>query len=86
MTVNLNWPPDIVAQLTERAQEKGLSLDDYLLQAILDHQTEDDREVSEGRAGRRTREEVGQSIRERREGNVLGPSLDIRDLIEEGRI
>src|SRR5260370_17797633 len=35
MTVQLDWPPDIVIRLTEEARQKGLSLDDYVLQTVL---------------------------------------------------
>ncbi len=35
MTVQLDWPPDVVERLTEEARQNGLSLDDYLLQTVL---------------------------------------------------
>ncbi len=35
MTVQLNWPPDVVNRLTGEAQQNGLSLDAYLLKAVL---------------------------------------------------
>jgi hypothetical protein len=35
MTVQFDWPPDVVDRLTEHARKKGLSLDAYLLQAVL---------------------------------------------------
>lgn len=35
MTVQLDWPSDVVVRLTEEARKKGLSLDDYVLQALL---------------------------------------------------
>ena len=35
MTVHLNWPPDVVERLTEEAHQKGLSLDVYVLQTVL---------------------------------------------------
>jgi hypothetical protein len=35
MTVQLDWPPDVVERLTEEAQQKGISLDAYVLQTIL---------------------------------------------------
>jgi hypothetical protein len=35
MTVQLDWPPDVVDRLTEEARKKGLSLDAYLLEAVL---------------------------------------------------
>lgn len=35
MTVQLDWPPDVVERLTDEAQQKGLSLDVYVLQTVL---------------------------------------------------
>jgi hypothetical protein len=35
MTVQLDWPPDVVNRLTEEARKKGLSLDVYLLQTVV---------------------------------------------------
>jgi hypothetical protein len=74
VTVQLNWPADVVDRLTEEARQKGLSLDDYVLQTVLNED-----------AKRQACEEAGRSIRELRKGNILGPDLTIRDLIEEGR-
>lgn len=84
MTVHLDWPPDVVARLTEEARQKGLSLDVYLLHTILE-KAPNGGPASDEAQKRRAREEAGRSIRELRKGNVLGPDLTIRDLIEEGR-
>jgi hypothetical protein len=35
MTVQLDWPHDVVDRLTEEARKKGLSLDAYLLETVL---------------------------------------------------
>src|SRR5258707_4038855 len=35
MTVQLDWPPDVVDLLADEARKKGLSLDAYLLQTAL---------------------------------------------------
>ena len=35
MTVQLDWPPDVVDRLSEEARQKGLSLDAYVLQTVL---------------------------------------------------
>ncbi len=85
MTVQLDWPPDVVARLTEEAHEKGLSLDTYVLEAVLNQKTAKGTALSDEAAKRRAREDAGRSIRELRKGNILGPELTIRDLIEEGR-
>jgi hypothetical protein len=34
MTVQLDWPPDVVDRLTDEARKQGLSLDAYLLQTV----------------------------------------------------
>ena len=85
MTLHLDWPSDVVDRLTEEARQKGLSLDNYLLQTVLQKKTSNDTRLSEEAAKRLAREEAGRSIRELRRGNVLGSDLTIRDLIEEGR-
>ena len=84
MTVQLDLPPEIVARLTEKAHQKGLSLDAYVLQAILELPSNGAASPEEA-AIRHAREEAGRSIRELRKGNILGPDLTIRDLVEEGR-
>jgi hypothetical protein len=84
MTLQLDWPPDVVARLTEEARQKGLSLDAYLLQTIL--QKDANGETSSDEADkRRRREQAAARIRELRKGVTLGPGLTIRDLINEGR-
>ncbi len=73
MTVQLDWPPEIVNRLMDEARQKGLSLDAYVLQILI--------EAAEQEA----RDEAGRSIRELRTGNIPGPDLTIRDLIDEGQ-
>lgn len=85
MTVQLNWPPEIVNRLTAEAQQRGLSLDAYLLETVLHEKASNGMQFADENAKRQSREEAGRSIRELRKGNVLGPDLTIRDLIEEGR-
>ena len=85
MTVQLNWPPDVVDRLVEEARLKGLSLDDYVLQGVLGNASAKTATDSEEDTARLARQEAGRRIRELSKGNVLGPDLTIRDLIEEGR-
>ena len=85
MTIHLDWPPDVVDRLTEEARQKGLSLDDYVLHTVLQKKVPNGTVLSEEAAKRQAREEAGRSIRELRKGNILGPDLTVRDLIEEGR-
>ena len=85
MTVQLDWPPDVVDRLVEEARQRGLSLDAYLLQTVLQQKASNSTALTDDAAKRQAREEAGRSIRELRKGNILGPDLTIRDLIEEGR-
>ena len=84
MTVQLNWPPEVVDRLSEEARQKGLSLDDYVLQTVPQPKTPTGPEPSEEADRRQAREQAGRSIRELRKGNVLGPDVSIRDLLDEG--
>jgi alkanesulfonate monooxygenase SsuD/methylene tetrahydromethanopterin reductase-like flavin-dependent oxidoreductase (luciferase family) len=85
MTVQFHWPPDVVDRLTEEARQKGLSLDAYILQTVLQQNARHGTVLSNEAAKRQAREEAGRSIRELRKGNILGPDLTIRELVEEGR-
>jgi len=85
MTVRLDWPPDVVERLTEEARQKGLSLEAHLLATVLQQRTPNGTALPDEASKRQAREEAGRSIRELRKGNILGPDLTIRDLIEEGR-
>jgi hypothetical protein len=85
MTIHLDWPPEVVDRLTAEARQKGLSLDVFLLHTVLRRKTPDGTSLSDDEAKRKARDEAGRSIRELRKGNILGPDLTIRDLIEEGR-
>jgi len=84
MTVQLDWPPDVVERLTDEAQKKGLSLDVYILQTVLRNGVENGAAADDAEK-RRRREEAAANIRELRKGVTLGPDLTIRDLIDEGR-
>lgn len=77
--------PELVARLIEEARQRGLSLDVCLLQAVLERRAENGAPISDETERRRSREEAGRSIRELRKGNILGPDLSIRDLIDERR-
>ena len=85
MTVQLNLPPEMADRFIEEARLKGLSLDDYLLQTILENESQNGSNHFDEEEARRACEEAGRSIRELSNGNTLGPDLTIRDLVEEGR-
>ena len=48
MTVQLDWPPEVVARLNEEAREHGLSLDAYVLQTVLQRRPQDGNDIERG--------------------------------------
>lgn len=84
MTFQLDWPDDVVNRLKEEARQKGLSLEDYLLQAVL-QKTANGNSTSDETKKRHARQRAAARIREIRKGVTLGPDLTIQDLINEGR-
>lgn len=85
MTVRLDWPPAVVERLTEEARLRGLSLDAYILQAVLTQESANGAPASDDAERRRERQETAAGIRELRKGVTLGPDITIRGLINEGR-
>ena len=85
MTVQLDWPSDVVDRLTEEAREKGLSLEAYLLETVL--QRKDSNGTSTGDAEkRRTRAEAGARILEIQKRVKPDPEgWTSRDYINYGR-
>jgi hypothetical protein len=81
MNVQIDWPAEVIDRLTKEAYRNGLSLDEYLLKMVLQRVPNGTAHPSDATL----RQEAGRSIRELRKGNILGPDLGIRDLIEEGR-
>ena len=81
MTVQLDWPSDIVDRLAEEARKKGLSLDEYLLATILQRKSAgDEAEI------RRKRAEAGARILELQKSVKPDPEgWTSRDYINVGR-
>jgi hypothetical protein len=84
MTVQLNWPPEVLDRLMQEARQRGLSLDAYVLQALSEY-VSNSAPMTDEAEKRRKREDAAARIRELRQGVTLGPDLTIRDLIDEGR-
>jgi hypothetical protein len=61
MTVQLDWPPDVVERLTEEARKRALSLDAYLLQTVLQQESSNGG-PNDGAEKRRKRVEAGARI------------------------
>jgi hypothetical protein len=55
------------------------------LQTVLKKDVANGSALADETVKREARERAGRSIRELRKGNMLGPDLTIRDLLEEGR-
>ncbi|HKD05496.1 MAG TPA: hypothetical protein VKB79_06300 [Bryobacteraceae bacterium] len=86
MTVQLDWPPDVVGRLTEQARRKGLSLDAYLLEKALRLNGDSDNESGDDAEKRRERAEAAASIRELRAGVKPDPEgWTLRDYVDYGR-
>lgn len=81
MTIQFNWPPEVVSRLSEEARSRGLTLEEYLLKVVLQGREP----ASDNDERRRGREQAAADIEALRKGNILGPDLTVRDLIEEGR-
>jgi hypothetical protein len=62
MTVHLEWPSDVVDRLTEEARQKGLSLDAYLLQTVLEQKGSNGTTSTDETERRRQRAEAGSRI------------------------
>lgn len=61
MTVQLDWPRDVVDRFTEEARKEGLSLDAYLLQMVL-QQKGSNGAPADHAEGRRKRADAGARI------------------------
>ena len=63
MTIQMDWPPEAIDQLTAQARRKGLSLDVYVLQTLL-AQDNPDCALNDEASTRRRRAEACAEIRE----------------------
>jgi hypothetical protein len=85
VTVQLDWPPDVVERLTDEAQKKGLSLDVYVLQTVLQKNSENGVTADEAEQ-RRKRTAAGGRILEIQKRVKPDPEgLTSRDYINHGR-
>ena len=64
MTVQLDWPPDVVDRLSEEARQKGLSLDAYVLQTVLQQKGSNGAPAIDEAEKRRKRQEAAVRILE----------------------
>jgi hypothetical protein len=85
MTVQLDWPPEVVDRLTDEARKKGLSLDAYLLQTVLHQKGSNGAPNDEGEK-RRKRADASARILEIQKRVKADPEGWMsRDYIKDGR-
>jgi hypothetical protein len=85
MTVQLDWPPDVVDRLTDEAGKQGLSLDAWLLQTVLRQKGSNGAPASDAEK-RRKRAEAGARILEIQKRVKPDPEgWTSRDYINYGR-
>ncbi len=86
MTVQLDWPPDVVNRLTEEARQKGLSLDDYVLQTVLHQKSSNGAPVTdEGERYRRRQEAAARILEIQKRVKPDPEGWTSRDYINYGR-
>jgi hypothetical protein len=86
MTVQLDWPQDVVDRLTEEARQKGLSLDAYVLQTVLQQKGSNGGPAIDESEKRRRREEAAARILEIQKRVKPDPEgWTSRDYINYGR-
>ena len=86
MTVQLDLPADVVYRLTEEARQKGLSLDEYLVQTVLRQEHSADASSLDEADKRRRREQARARILEIQQRVKPDPEgWTSRDYINHGR-
>ncbi len=86
MTVQLDWPSDVVDRLTEEARQKGLSLDAYVLQTVLQQKGSNGAPAIDEAEKRRKRQEAAIRILEIQKRVKPDPEgWTSRDYINYGR-
>ena len=86
MTLHLDWPPDVVERLIEEARQNGLSLDAYLLQAVLERKGANGAPLTDEAERRRRRQEAAVRVLEIQKRVKPDPEgWTSRDYINYGR-
>ncbi|MBI3683410.1 MAG: hypothetical protein HY235_23805 [Acidobacteria bacterium] len=86
MTLHLDWPPDVVERLTEEACQKGLSLEAYLLQTVLNQKGANGAPLTDDAEKHRRRQEAAARILEIQKRVKPDPEgWTSRDYINYGR-
>jgi hypothetical protein len=80
MTVQLDWPANVVKRLTDEAQRIGVSLDAYLLETVLNQNV---MPASQEDAAARRRAAAEQILQFAKGKNIRGAT--VRELIDDRR-
>ena len=84
MTVQLNWPPEVVDLLTEEARKRGLSLDAFLLETVL-HRDSTGAASDEGESRRRREDAASRMLEIQQRVKPDPEGWTSRDYINYGR-
>ena len=85
MTVQLDWPPDVVDRLTEEARKKGLSLEAYLLQTVLQQKGSNGAPIDDAEKRRRRSEAAARILEIQKRVKPDPEGWTSRDYIKYGR-
>jgi len=85
MTVQLDWPSDVVDRLTEEARRKGLSLDAYVLQTVLRQSSNGAPAIDEVEKRRRRQEAAARILEIQKRVKPDPEGWTSRDYINYGR-
>jgi hypothetical protein len=85
MTVQLDWPQDVVDRLTEEARQHGLSLDAYVLQTVLKDEGSTGTPPSEAERRRKRQEAAARILEIQKRVKPDPEGWTSRDYISYGR-
>lgn len=85
MTIQLDWPSDVVERLMKEADEKGLSLEDYLLQTVLNQKRSNGVPTQDSEARRRRGDAAARILEIQKRVRPDPEGWTSRDYIDFGR-
>ena len=85
MTVHLDWPTDVVNRLTEEARQRGLSLDAYVLQTVLQQSSNGALAIDEDEKRQRRQEAAARILEIQKRVKPDPEGWTSRDYINYGR-
>jgi len=85
MTVHLDWPPDVVDRLIKEARQKGLSLEAYVLQTVLQQSSNVAPAIDDAENHRRRQEAAARILEIQKRVKPDPEGWTSRDYINRGR-